>query len=65
MNAVIDRIQSNPTESFQETVHGVEISSKSSFVGYSGDSGTFITPLEGTDTYLFTMDYTMTLADAG
>ena len=65
VNAVIDRIQSNPTESFQETVHGVEISSKSSFVGYSGDSGTFITPLEGTDTYLFTMDYTMTLADAG
>ena len=43
----------------------MEISSKSSFVGYSGDSGTFITPLEGTDTYLFTMDYTMTLADAG
>ena len=65
VNAVIDRIQSNPTESFQETVHGVEISSKSSFVGYSGDSGTFITPLEGTDTYLFTMDYTMALADAG
>lgn len=65
VNAVIDRIQSNPTESFQETVNGVEISSKSSFVGYSGDSGTFIIPLEGTDTYLFTMDYTMTLVDAG
>ena len=65
VNAVIDRIQSNPTESFQETVNGVEIRCESSFVGYSGDSGTFIIPLEGTDTYLFTMDYTMTLADAG
>ena len=65
VNAVIDRIQSNPTESFQETVNGVEIRCESSFVGYSGDSGTFIIPLEGTDTYLFTMDYTMTLVDAG
>lgn len=65
VNAVIDRIQAEPAESFQETVNGVEIRCESSFVGYSGDSGSYIIPLEGMDTYRFAMDYTMTLADAG
>lgn len=65
VNAVIDRIQSQPMETFRETVNGVEIRCESSFVGYSGDSGSYIIPLEGMDTYRFAMDYSMTLADAG
>ena len=65
VNAVIDRIQAEPAESFQETVNGVEIRCESSFVGYSGDFGSYIIPLEGMDTYRFAMDYSMTLADAG
>ena len=63
VNAVIDRIQSQPMEAFRETVNGVEIASKSSIVGYSCDAGTFVIPIEGAREHRFTMDYTMTLED--
>lgn len=62
---VLNAISQYSLEDFQDRAYGVEVSNQVRSVGYENCGNLYLMPIEGASEHRFTMDYTMTLADAG
>ena len=62
---VLNAISQYSLEDFRDRAYGVEVSNQVRSVGYENCGNLSLMPIEGASEHRFTMDYTMTLADAG
>ena len=62
---VLNAISQYSLEDFRDRAYGVEVSNQVRSVGYENCGNLYLMPIEGASEHRFTMDYTMTLADAG